>query len=1658
MDPAATSEGDSVASVADDTQETTGAEREGSRTRSSYVPLNSTRITAGQLRSLGTALGVPVSGNVSDLRLMIEGQITEGGRDPRNVQVLLSRSKEDVSVSLRDYEGIFLTVTPGIESERRDDSDSPREPFLSDPVEDTPADELQAIRSERDALREEMRTMVEEKTAFQEQVDSLTQEVEASKARAKEIWRLSCEQVEDFAIAAKEQEIAQLRAQLEARANHRRPSPSPSEDSVSEPTTLPSSREPRRGRAPPIDKFSGESPEIRLDDWLPSLQRAASWNKWTEEEQLIQLAGHLKGRALIEWNLLSRTEIGTMEAAVKSLRECLEPCSKVMAGQDFRRTMQKDTETVADFICRLERTFCIAFGSDKLSKETKDAMLYGQLQEGLRLSIIRSPSVLGALAYKELCMAAKHEEKRQLELRKRQESERISGGRDNRQRDNRLKQDRRSNDRGELPIPDNEPTSLGNRNSSAKKCYICNQSGHLAKNCRRGLREREATGNLNKNSTGAGTRQVSSEDRRIVPSVSPAERSETSEPIRPPMGSVDPLLYLYSSDSEGQVDTIRVNDEGSRPQYVNVEIQGVPTSGIIDTGADITIMGGELFKKVAFTAKLRKKNFHKPDRTPHTYDRKPFQLHGKIELEIAFAGKTLLTSVYVKMDAHDQLLLSEGVCSQLGILEYHKDVWPGRDLHSTVTSQTADIDQTNQETNAVQCSQGTADRTGVPPTRTYQVRLQRPVTIPANKVVSVPVEVEEDCFRVGPLLLECDESIAKNCGLTVEETFFQPTEEGLSSLKVYNVSGFTERMEEGTILGKAVEACTVEPSEECSSIVGTVATVGDQVPRSQEHDRHSKLQELIGEPDLPEHDRDLLCGFLMDHHDVFALEDTDRGETDLVQLEIDTGGASPIKQPIRRMPYAAKEEVARQLRKMQQLQVIQPSKSPWASPVVLVQKKDGSHGFCVDYRGLNDVTKADNYPLPCIDDLLDELGKAKFFSTLDLASGIWQIRVHTDSQEKTAFSTPFGLYEFKVMPFGLKDAPSVFQRLMQQVLSGVNPDDGPSFVTAYIDDLLVFSSSLQEHLEHLYQIIRRLKEVGLKINPAKCQFIRKEVQYLGHVITPEGLCPNKRLVEAVQNYTVPSNVQELRRFMGLASYYRRFVPQFAKIANPLHQLTCKGATFQWSEDCQAAFLELKKRLMNPPVLAYPNFDLDFVLETDASHQGLGAVLSQRQADGQLHPIAFASRALSAAERNYGITDLETLGVIWAVSHYHYYLYGHCVTVYTDHSAVKAVLETASPSGRHARWWTRVFSNGIKHVTVLHRAGRDNVAADALSRNPTGSSLKRDIVVGESQVAAIKSVPSTIEQVLKSNPAGSGVSYDLSEEQMKDDDVKMIKEYLVNGTLPEDKGRARSIAAEAPSFCLINGILYYVDCRRGNTKRVVVPRALRNLIITENHCGPCAGHFAGNKMYNMLVKHWYWKGMYEDVMNYCRKCPQCVFVSGSGKCAKPPLHPIPVSKPFQIIGVDVMDLPITEDGNKHVVVFQDYFTKWPMVYPVPDQKTTRLVELLTKEIIPFFGVPEALLSADRGTNLLSHLMTDVCARLGITKLNTTAYHPECDGMVERFNRTLKTMLRKHVSRFSSQWDRYLPGILWAYRNTPHDSTGEKTILLIIWSRLSFIDRS
>ena len=663
-------------------------------------------------------------------------------------------------------------------------------------------------------------------------------------------------------------------------------------------------------------------------------------------------------------------------------------------------------------------------------------------------------------------------------------------------------------------------------------------------------------------------------------------------------------------------------------------------------------------------------------------------------------------------------------------------------------------------------------------------------------------------------------------------------------------------------------------------------------------------------------------------------------------------------------------------------------------------------------------------------------------------SGFWQIKLHAESREKTAFITPQGLFEFQVMPFGLTNAPAVFQRLMQQVLMGLNPPEGPDFVSVYIDDILIYLETLEDHLEHLKCVIERLMTSGLKLNPTKCHFVRQEVEYLGHIITPTGLKPNPKTVSSVKEFTVPQDVKGVQRFLGLDSYYRRFIPKLAKIAHPLHQLTRKGVPFEWTEDCQMAFETLKVRLISAPVLVYPDFSQDFLLETDASIMGLGAVLSQVQGDQKPHPISYASRSLSMPEKNYGITELETLAVVWAVNHYHAYLYGHKVTVLTDHSAVKAVLDTPSPSGKHARWWTKVYGSGVGEVKIVYRSGRENANADALSRQPHLPAPGEGNAQDEVQIAVVSTgaPESGIHELLDVDiDVGEGTD-GFAEEQRKDPDIAAMIDYLANGKLPQEDVKAHRVMAQELQFELIDGVLLYLDRKYSGQKCAVVPEQLREQILKEYHSGPMSGHFSGPRLYSTLVRRWWWRGMYTDTISYCKKCPQCIIVGGTGRINRPPLHPIPVQRAFQIMGIDIMDLPKTEMGNCHVVVFQDFLTKWPMVFPVPDRRALRLAKLLAEEIVPVFGVPEALLS-DRGANLLSHLMMDLCQMLGVRKLNTTSYHPQCDGMVEHFNRTLKTMFRKHVDQFGKQWDQYLSGLLWAYRNTPHESTGEKPSFLL-----------
>ena len=429
---------------------------------------------------------------------------------------------------------------------------------------------------------------------------------------------------------------------------------------------------------------------------------------------------------------------------------------------------------------------------------------------------------------------------------------------------------------------------------------------------------------------------------------------------------------------------------------------------------------------------------------------------------------------------------------------------------------------------------------------------------------------------------------------------------------------------------------------------------------------------------------------LIRHALSFSESDSDLGRTGIIKHKIPTGSAHPIKQPVRRLPIQMNEEISQQIDEMLQKDVIQTSSSPWASGIVMVQKKDGKKCFCVDYRKLNDVTTKDAYPLPRIDDSLDQLAGAKWFSCLDLNSGYWQVEVDDADWEKTAFASRRGLYEFKVMPFGLCNAPATFERLMETVLAGLNWQ----ICLIYLDDIIVYGKTFHDMVNNLDLVLNKLNEANLKLKPRKCKLFAKEVEFLGHITSEAGIKTDPKKIEVVTTWPKPENVQHVRAFVGFCSYYRRFIEKFSEIAKPLRKLTEKNQPFLWSPECDKAFETLKKRMVESPILAHPDFTKPFVLDTDASDTAIGGVLSQN-IDGKERVIAFASRTLTKSERRYCVTRKELLALVHFVKYFRHYLYRKDFTARTDHGSLRWLANFKNPEGQLARWLEILSSYSMK---------------------------------------------------------------------------------------------------------------------------------------------------------------------------------------------------------------------------------------------------------------------------------------------------------------------------------------------------------------------------
>lgn len=833
------------------------------------------------------------------------------------------------------------------------------------------------------------------------------------------------------------------------------------------------------------------------------------------------------------------------------------------------------------------------------------------------------------------------------------------------------------------------------------------------------------------------------------------------------------------------------------------------------------------------------------------------------------------------------------------------------------------------------------------------------------------------------------------------------------------------------------------------------------------------------------------------------------GRTSLTRHHIDTGNSKPIKLRPYRVSPARQSTISNQIHQMLHDGIIEPANGPYAAPVTLQPKKDGSLRFCVDFRQLNSATVRDVYPIPRIDDTLDQLQNAKYFTSMDLKSGFWQIELDAESRPKTAFTTHAGLYHFTVMPFGLTNAPATFQRLMDLVLGGLKW----SCALVYLDDIIVYSSTFSSHLQHLELVLQRIQESGLTLHLSKCHFCKTKLRYLGHVVSQSGIEPDPEKIRAVRDYPIPMKLKDVRAFLGLTSYYHRFIKNFATVAEPLTSLTRNAdhKPFLWSAACQQAFDYLRQLLIQAPIVAYPQFDKPFILQLDASDVGLSAILAQKLIDEdgvqREHVIGYASRTLSSPERNFSATERECLAIVYGCHHFRPYLEGVRFTIVTDHKALQWLHHTKDLNSRLARWAIQIATYDVE---IQHRPGSDNANCDALSRAPVddvstntitssytdpctsctitdpgylfvldyfshGSlpptqyfipiSLQHNSTITSTPIFSSPSLPLTS---LANIHFGDNIQLydDIRVAQWQDSELLPLLNYLQAQQLPDD-ALLPKIRQLATFHRVIDGVLYRVvhsskfniaDPSSATTTssapvlshrqqfRLVIPKSKIIDLLSLAHDHPTSAHLGRRKTLFRLSTRFYWPHMRRDVEAYVRACTLCQQYKASNQKPGGLMSPIVVNEPWNTVGIDLTGpLPKTRRGNIYILVVIDYFTKWVELFPLANIKAKTIAQIFVDDVMCRFGFPVRIIS-DNGVQFLSNIFTNVCQILDIKHQRTPFYHPQSN-LCERVNRTIKPLLAALAHHDNKSWDTKLAQIAFALRTARSDSTEQSPAFLM-----------
>ena len=1037
----------------------------------------------------------------------------------------------------------------------------------------------------------------------------------------------------------------------------------------------------------------------------------------------------------------------------------------------------------------------------------------------------------------------------------------------------------------------------------------------------------------------------------------------------------------------------RVNKPVSNEKYL-VNLTGNPNSCLIkiekqrvrcliDSGATTSLISWKFYNNLIFKPGLQRASAHL-----ESVDGTALSLKGKVEIKFEMKSLKLAHTFFVVDGINRNILLGDDWLTSNGVRMYF-DLGCIR-VKGVYVPLVAD-----KHINSI-------------------CRLNRSLTVAPNTsyVCCARVKGSFEAEGGSELLVQSfdDHMICNQPGVELDESVVKLDRTGKFPVSISNYTNRYIRLKKGCVICRAVVMSNVCEEHSISHI--------NRSSRQETSTLNMPSQEEIkSQIHTEENHRKLVEELVFKNLDVFAFKDSQVLASDLVKMKIDLTDKTPFKIKPYRLSLNDQKVVDKAVREWEESGIICRSRGPYSSSTVVVDKKDGSKRVCIDFRRLNKITKPYVYPLPTIDQILGKLGGAQYISTFDLKSGFFAVGIEPSSRDYTAFTCARGQFHFCRAPFGLRNSPAWFCELMTLALDGL--DDFCSF---YMDDIVVWSKSLDEHIRHINQLFERIRKHKLKLSLKKSQFMKAESNHLGFIVSPEGVRPDPLKVESIRTLAPPTNVKECRSFVAMCSYYRRFVPNFAKISEPIVALTKKHARFKWTEQCQEAFNLMKESLTVIPLLSYPDPNKRFILYTDASDTCIGAVLCQEYTEGEEtfeKPVYFISHKLNKSQINYSTVEKECFAIMYSLERLHHWVSCSQIICKTDHMPLKYLLSSHFKNRKIASWQMNIAEYNID---IEYLPGKQNLIADLMSRRPNNHepdegevphqvTSHKVNVIDSSKFDPIKYVNAELP-LLDLDDKPKLIDLDTYDEQQKDDSIVQLINNLDTGKLSKSLEK---------SLIVIDNVLYFVSDVDGSPRlRLYLPDHLTNVMIKGYHD---FGHMGLDKTYDNLKVRYYFPNMYKRINEYVSKCVTCQ--ERNMKPVKPPMGEMDIPAFAGCKWAADISGPYNEtlSGNKYILTFICLYSSYIVCFAIPDKCSDTICSILIEEMFPTFGSMVSLLT-DNGKEFVSGKMADTLAALNIKHITTSIYSPMFNGACERSHRTLLDVLSKKLQGNPESWDLYL----------------------------------